>query len=164
MPSLYPTWNHYIKEYSKVGGVIEAAPFCQPSQVNSPSVSFCIEPNGDTTLIGAFDKIKSKEFVNAGYIFPQTSLTNLNLSMISKAIGEVLYEKGIIGHVTVDLVSFPDDTGTAGHPLFWAVDINCQLTDAASICTFFDFLMEGPLDPVTGSYEIDITNAEFSRR
>jgi hypothetical protein len=27
---------------------------------------------------------------------------------ISKAIGGVLYEKGVIGHITIDLVSFPD--------------------------------------------------------
>lgn len=127
-------------------------------------MAFCIEPSGEISLIGAFDKIKAREFVNAGYIFPQTSLTNLNLTMISNAIGEVLYEKGILGHVTIDLVSFPDDTGTAGHPLFWAVDINCNLSDAASICTFFDFLMEGTLDPVSGNYEVDVNNAEFTKR
>jgi hypothetical protein len=34
----------------------------------------------------------------------------MNMMTISKSIGEVLYEKGIIGHVTVDLVSFPDPT------------------------------------------------------
>jgi hypothetical protein len=34
----------------------------------------------------------------------------MNMMTISKSIGEVLYSKGIFGHVTVDLVSFPDPT------------------------------------------------------
>jgi hypothetical protein len=60
---------------------------------------------------------------------------------ISKSLGEVLYSKGIFGHITVDLVSFPDPTSPQSHPLFWAVDLNCGLTDYATACFFFDFLM-----------------------
>lgn len=67
----------------------------------------------------------------------------------------VLYEKGMIGHVTIDMVSFPNPAEPSGHPLFWAVDINASLTDYASICLFFDILMEGRLDPETGEYEIE---------
>ena len=33
----------------------------------------------------------------------------------------MLYDKGVIGHVTLDLVSFPDPTSPNSHPLFWAV-------------------------------------------
>lgn len=80
----------------------------------------------------------------------------MNLVTISKAIGDVLYEKGVIGHCTVDLVSFPDPTNPKAHPLFWAVDINCSLSDYATICLFFDILMEGRLDPQTGEYSIEV--------
>ena len=80
----------------------------------------------------------------------------MNLVTISKAIGDVLYEKGAIGHCTVDLVSFPDPTNPKAHPLFWAVDINCGLSDYATICLFFDILMEGRLDPQTGEYSIEV--------
>jgi len=65
----------------------------------------------------------------------------MNMMTISKSIGEILYEKGVIGHITVDLVSFPDPTSPASHPLFWAIDLNCGMTDYASACCFFDFLM-----------------------
>ena len=66
----------------------------------------------------------------------------MNMATISSSIGEVLYEKGIIGHVTVDLISFPDPTGPKNsHPLFWAIDLNCGMTDYAASCYFFDFLM-----------------------
>lgn len=57
--------------------------------------------------------------------------------------------------MTVDLVSFPDPTSPNSHPLFWAVDINCHITDYAAVAYFFDFLMEGELDPFTGKYTID---------
>ena len=88
-------------------------------------------------------------------MFPQQSLPNMNMMTISKSLGEVLYSKGIFGHVTVDLVSFPDPTAPQSHPLFWAVDLNCGLTDYATACFFFDFLMEGKLDQFTGKYTID---------
>lgn len=89
----------------------------------------------------------------------------MNLMTISKAIGNVLYEKGVIGHVTIDLVSFPDPVindqqlppdAPLPHPLFWATDINCGLSDYATVCLFFDILMEGKLDPQTGDYSVEI--------
>lgn len=86
------------------------------------------------------------------------------MKTISNSIGEVLYEKGVIGHVTVDLVSFPDPTSPNAHPLFWAIDLNCQMTDYAASCYFFDFLMEGDLDPFTGKYIINNSPDEMSER
>jgi hypothetical protein len=65
----------------------------------------------------------------------------MNMMTLSRSIGEALYSKGIFGHVTVDLVSFPDPTSPQSHPLFWAVDLNCGMTDYATSCLFFDFLM-----------------------
>ncbi len=136
--------------------MIEAAPMCPPSNLASPSIAFFLEPDGNVELIGSFDKFAAKEYNNAGCFFPQTSLPQMNLQTISKAIGEVLYEKGVIGHVTVDLLSFPDPTNIKAHPLFWAIDINCSLSDYATICLFFDILMEGRLDPQTGEYSIEV--------
>lgn len=42
------------------------------------------------------------------------------------------------------------------HPLFWAIDINLGLSDYATVCLFFDILMEGRLDPQTGDYSIEV--------
>ena len=74
---------------------------------------------------------------------------------MARSISMVLYEKGIIGHITVDMVSFPNPADPQGHPLFWAIDINSSMSDNASICLFFDILMEGKLDPESGEYEIE---------
>jgi hypothetical protein len=67
-----------------------------------------------------------------------------------------MYEKGMIGHVTVDLISFPNPTDPKANYKFWAVDINTHLSDNATACLFFDILMEGRLDPKTGEYEIEV--------
>ncbi len=65
----------------------------------------------------------------------------MNMMTLSRSIGDALHSKGIFGHVTVDLVSFPDPTSPQSHPLFWAVDLNCGMTDYAAACMFFNFLM-----------------------
>jgi hypothetical protein len=80
----------------------------------------------------------------------------MNLYTLCESISNVLYEKGVMGHVTIDLVSFPNPNDPKAHPLFWAVDINCELCENATICSFFDILMEGQLDQETGDYSIEV--------
>ena len=98
--------------------MIEAATNCQTNFIASPSVAFLIEPSGDVKLIGSFDKFAACEYVNAGCFFPLQSLPNMNMRTLCKSIGGALYDKGIIGHITIDLVSFPDPTAPNSHPLF----------------------------------------------
>jgi hypothetical protein len=149
MPTLYKNWQEYIADFCKSGGIIEAQPNCPLSSINSPSISFFIEPDGQIEVLGSYDRFCIRPFINGGCTFPQTSLPNINLSTISKAIGDSLYQKGIIGHVTVDLLAFPFPSNTSSHPLFWyflkfinrGIDISCWMTDYSAACLFFDFLM-----------------------
>lgn len=67
----------------------------------------------------------------------------MNLRSICCSIGKVLYEQGVIGNVSVDMVAFPNPNDPKAHPLFWAVDLSQEITDFAAITTFFDILMEG---------------------
>lgn len=120
----------------------------------SPSIAFLIEPDSNVRLVGSFDKFSSSEYVNGGCFFPQTSLPSIDLLKICKSVGSVLYEKGVIGHVTIDLVSFPNIEDPSAHPFFWAVDISHELTDFAAVTYFFDILMEGRLDQQTGEYSV----------
>lgn len=92
MPSLYRNWDDYIKRFCKIGGVIEAAPMCSPAHLSMPSVSFFIEPDGETRLVGSFDRIEATQYVNGGCFFPQTSLPSVNLVWLAKSITTVLYE------------------------------------------------------------------------
>ena len=80
----------------------------------------------------------------------------MNLTTLCESVANALYEKGLIGHVTIDLVSFPNPSDPNAHPLFWAVDINNELSENAAISSFFDILMEGQLNQETGEYMIDV--------
>ena len=164
MRHLYKSWHEYMEAFCKVGGVIEASPNCLSNMMASPSIAFIVEPSGEVQLVGSLDKFSAKEYVNGGCFFPQQSLPNMNMKSICSSIGSVLYSKGIVGHVTVDLVSFPDPTSPNAHPLFWAIDLNCYLTDYAAACYFFDFLMEGQLDPFTGKYTISNAPEDLEER
>ena len=155
-PTLYTGgWEQFITRFCAVGGVIECAPpLCALNQLNFPSVCFMIEPDGNVRLVGSYDKFSSSEFVNAGCFFPQTSLPAIDLTKICQSVGEALYERSVIGHVTIDLLSFPNTEDPTSHPYFWAIDINCELTDFAAVTYFFDILMEGHLNQQTGEYAI----------
>lgn len=159
--SLFNTWDQFLARFCKVGGVIEATPLCSPNLISQPSISFFIEPSGESTLVGTFDRIEATQYVNGGCFFPATSLPEMNIQEFTSSVGSVMYDKGLIGHVTVDLVTFPNPQDPDGHPLFWAVDISAHITDNASACLFFDILMEGELDPMTGEYEIESTDNTF---
>lgn len=65
-----------------------------------------------------------------------------------------------MGHVTIDLISFPNHEEDNAHPFFQAIDISCELTNNAAITFFFDILMEGQLDQQTGEYSITWTKEE----
>ena len=123
-----------------------APPLCSLNQLNFPSVSFMIEPDGKVRLVGSYDKFSGSEFVNSGCFSPQTSLPQIDLTKICQSVGSALYDKNVLGHVTIDLVSFPNTEDPTSHPFFWALDINCELTDFASVTMFFDILMEGQLN------------------
>lgn len=160
-PSLFPNWESYLERFCNTGGVIEAVPLCSPNQISQPSISFFVEPSGESTLVGTFDRIEATQYVNGGCFFPASSLPQMNISAFINSIGSIMYEKGIIGHVTVDLVTFPNPQDPQGHPLFWAVDLSAQYTDNAVACLFFDILMEGQLDQLTGEYEVDCPDGTY---
>ena len=78
MPTLYKSWEEYLAEFCKVGGLIEAQPNSQNGSVNSPSIAFFIEPDGKIEVIGSFDRFLVKPFINGGCTYPQTSLPSIN--------------------------------------------------------------------------------------
>jgi len=66
-------------------------------------------------------------------------------------------------------VTFPDSsiklTGkSTNERLFWAVDLNCFMTNFTGATLFFDFLMNGRVDPVSGIYTIKKTEAMMTKK
>jgi len=146
MRHLYPSWHDYAEAFRRVGGVVEAAPL---ELLSSPSANLLVEPDGTLALTSTHDQIFSSPYTFVGAAFPQTSVPFVALREASLAIGRACYERGIVGHVGVDFVSFIDETGMMR---VWAVDLNVRLTHTAVSFGFFHFLVNGAFDPSDGLY------------
>ena len=144
--------------FTHKGGIIEAIPNTNHSKLASPSIFFLIEPDGGLNILGAYDKISGKDFINVSCVYPQQSLPSINLEAICDTVGRALYEKGVFGYTTLDLIAFPDPLSPKGHPLFWGIGIDCYLNNFSSAYFYFDFLMKGRVDSITGTYVVDINS------
>jgi len=84
----------------------------------------------------------------------------MNLNSLIQTIGKKLYEKNVFGYCSVDLVSFPDPEHD--QQLFWALGLKCYMDNAAATTLYFDFMMNGNLNDVSGEYTIqrDTDNEE----
>ena len=96
--------------------------------------------------------------------FPQKSLHDINLKAIVKVLGQALFDKGLFGYITVDLISFPDPFSpeNSNNVLFWAVGLDCYLNHFTTGFFYFDFLMKGKLDEINGKYNLLTANNERS--
>ena len=113
-------------------------------------------------MLTAYEKISGKEYVNVAMSFPQKSLHEINLKAIAQVLGQALYEKGIFGYITVDLISFPDPFSgpETQNVLFWAVGLDCFLNHYTTGFFYFDFLMKGKMDEINGKYHLLPENNE----
>ena len=143
---LWRSWREFLAAFRRIGGVIEAAPLHIAS---SPSVNLCVEPDGAVSVRSAHEQIFSSPFTFVGAAFPQTAVPFAALREAALSIGRTAYERGLIGHMGVDFVSFIDSQGQLR---LWAVDLNLRLTHTAVTFSFFDFLVGGAFDSATGRY------------
>ena len=156
MQSVYPTWEAYLARYLEVGGVIEAAPSCGPGEVERPSIAIDIQPDGVVALQASFDRFEATPFINAGCFYPQTNLPTSTVNDLAEKLGELLYRKGVIGPVTVDLVSFPDRQNADNPYGFWALDLSFGLSNEGLAASTFDMLLEGNFEEDEGEYMIEV--------
>jgi hypothetical protein len=74
----------------------------------------------------------------------------MNLEMICDTVGKILYEKGVFGFISIDLIAFPDPSNYNAHPLFWAIGLDCFLNNYSAACFYFYFLVKGHANSITG--------------
>jgi hypothetical protein len=104
-PEVYPDWRRYVAGIERIGCVVEALP---NETVGSPSASLFIEPDGTVNVIATHEQIFSAPFKFCGSVFPQQSAPHAAVRGAATAIGNVLFKKGVYGHVGVDFVAFWD--------------------------------------------------------
>ena len=136
-PTIYPTWNEYLKEYTKQKGIIESCPTFDLSGImGSPSLPILIEPSGKIKVLPTYDKINVEFFKNIGCISPQKSLLDVDMNAIGEKIGTFLYGQNIIGYVTIEFITFHDGKKI----LYWGIDLKYGLTDHITSLQYCYFL------------------------
>ena len=110
-PSLHPTWGHFLNAFLQAGGVIEAAP---PSDsVTSIAVDISIDPTQEVTLHCTLDQILSGSYRVCGGTVPQSSVSHPQLMETVLSVATACKERGILGHLTIDLLTFIDPTSVS---------------------------------------------------
>ena len=173
---LYKSWEDYMKNYIKYGGIIEACPtFNLINIIGSPSYPIFIEPNGNIEILLSYDKINLFSFRNIGAISPEKSMKNINkynidnennnefnINLICEKIGKYLYDHNIIGYVTIDFIVFKN-IKNENEINYWAIDIKFGLNDLLSSIKFCYFLYSHSMDKfepqdlknIESGYDID---------
>ncbi|CAD8086017.1 unnamed protein product [Paramecium sonneborni] len=159
-PHLYGGYHEFIMSLTNRGGIIEGAPLNRLSQIHSISYNFKIEPNGEISLLGSYEKIKTNEIQTIASVSPQSYL-KINQEVLCHQIASKLYSKGLIGYFTIDTIGYQYDTNKQG---FQIIGLDCFLNQYSSASIYFDFLMRGRLDVTTGSYYVEDTNRQANVR
>ena len=87
-PNLYKSYNEYMSEFTRNGGMIQAAPSQLSKNLGSPGIVFNIEPDGSIEVLSSYEKINAYPFMSCGYISPQTCLPNLNYDSIISVLAD----------------------------------------------------------------------------
>ena len=103
--------------FCAAGGVIQEAPNSR-SNVASPCICICVEPDASILYLCAVDRMQDKDYFNSGIFFPQSSLQSSEILEIAYKVGKELYLRGVIGYACIELLAFPDPFNDGGLPVY----------------------------------------------
>lgn len=81
---VFKDYYHFIEEFCRRGGIVEASPTVISKNINSVGVLFQLEPDGEVEIQTTFEKILVSPFNTCGFKFPQSALPNLNVKVDKK--------------------------------------------------------------------------------
>ncbi|CAG9313345.1 unnamed protein product [Blepharisma stoltei] len=160
VPSMWVDFDAYLAAFCHSKGTIQVTPNTKSHNITSPSVSILIQPDSTLRFLCAVDRFQSHDYLNAGVFSPQNSIPQSELLEICKRIGNVLYEQGIWGYVSIELVAFPDPYNDGGMPLYWGIDLYFGHNIISASYLMFTTLVGGANDIVTGKYFIKFEEHE----
>ena len=109
--TLYPTWQDFLNAFYQAGGLIEASP---PSDIiTSIAVDISMDPTGHVTLHCTQDQICSGQYRVCGGTVPQSSVLQPQLMDTVNSVAAACKERGILGHLTIDLLTFIHPTSVS---------------------------------------------------
>ncbi|XP_046721051.1 IQ motif-containing protein H [Silurus meridionalis] len=141
--SCYPTWSCFLEHLLKKGGVIEAYP--PINSVTCMSVDLLVEPGGGVRMLSCGDQLHGPGFLQvAGFTVPQSSVCPDVLYSICMRIGKACQERHILGHFSLDLVTFLEP-GTLEKQV-WAVDLDLGYSNQLAMTQIMLHMTGGTLN------------------
>ncbi|XP_027017127.2 IQ motif-containing protein H isoform X1 [Tachysurus fulvidraco] len=149
--SCYPTWSCFLEHFLRKGGVIEAYP---PSDsVTCITVDLLVEPGGGVRMLSCGDQLHGSGFLQvSGCTVPQNSVCPDVLYSICMRIGKACQEQHILGHFSLDLVTFLEP-GTLKQQV-WAVDLDLGYSNQLAMTQIMLHITGGTLNCHAGRLEV----------
>uniref|UniRef100_A0A672T222 IQ motif-containing protein H-like n=1 Tax=Sinocyclocheilus grahami TaxID=75366 RepID=A0A672T222_SINGR len=149
--SCYATWTCFLEHFLREGGVIEAFP---PSDsVTCLTVDLLVEPGGDVSMLSCGDQLRGLSGLEVvGCTVPQTSICPDVLHSICTRVGQACQQRSIMGHVSLDLVTFLDPSNLEQQ--VWAIDLDLGYSNQLAMTQLMLMMTRGTLDCRTSKLEV----------
>eukprot|EP00794_Sanderia_malayensis_P009883 gene9883-10893_t len=151
--SRFSTWKKFLANFLSKGGIIEA---CPPSDsVTSLSVDVFIDPCGNSHIITAADQISgSSPYKCVGHTFPQLSVEPVILEKIVNDICTSCKNRGIIGYLSIDFVTFIDPDAMIQR--VWPVGLHLYYSSCLSTFQVLRHVSEGEFSFRNSSFNVPV--------
>jgi hypothetical protein len=139
----------FLEKFNLMEGVVEE--FIDGEIKASPSVQCRINPLGEVDIISTHDQLLGGESgqVFIGAHFPANEAYRLEITILAKAIAEILKEEGVLGRFSIDFVSIKEKNVWK----HYAIEINLRKGGTTHPFLMLQFLTNGHYNETTGLFE-----------
>ncbi|XP_073707067.1 IQ motif-containing protein H [Garra rufa] len=149
--SCYATWTCFLEHFLREGGVIEAFP--PSNSVTCLTVDLLVEPGGDVLMLSCGDQLRGPSGLEVlGCTIPQTSICPDILHSICTRVGQACQQRSIMGHISLDLVTFLDPSNLEQQ--VWAIDLDLGYSNQLAMTQLMLMMTRGTLDCRTSKLEV----------
>ncbi|KAM9311942.1 IQ domain-containing protein H [Gastrophryne carolinensis] len=156
----YPTWGRFLQALVSCGGIIEAYP--PADSITCLTVDLLINPSGEIQIVSCGDQIHGASPLQCvGSSVPQCSMPPEVLTSICVRIGEACKARGVLGYLSVELITFIDPHSLEQQ--IWATDLDLCYSDQLAMTQLLLYLTNGTLDCTNSQLIVPVASMKTGR-
>ncbi|XP_068131135.1 IQ domain-containing protein H isoform X2 [Hyperolius riggenbachi] len=150
----FPTWSRFLQALVSNGGIIEAYPPAE--SITCLTVDLLINPSGEIQMVSCGDQIHGNSPLQCvGSSVPQCSVLPDVLMSICNHIGEACKIRGVLGYMSVELITFIDPHSL--EQTIWATDLDLHYSDQLAMTQLLQYLTSGTLDCTNSRLNVPVS-------